>query len=43
MQSGVWLHTIAPHLDNVTDELYRNHLSPSGYPEMGRTSALLAA
>jgi iron complex outermembrane receptor protein len=43
MQSGVWLHTITARLDNVTDELYRNHLSliKELTPEMGRNFRLL--
>jgi iron complex outermembrane recepter protein len=43
MQSGLWLHTITARLDNVTDELYRNHLSliKELTPEMGRNFKLL--
>ena len=37
------LHTITARLDNVTDELYRNHLSliKDLAPEMGRNFKLL--
>ncbi len=37
------LHTITVRLDNVTDELYRNHLSliKDLAPEMGRNFKLL--
>ena len=37
------LHTITARLDNVTDELYRNHLSfiKDLTPEMGRNFKLL--
>jgi iron complex outermembrane receptor protein len=37
-QPGPAVHTITARLDNVTDELYRNHLSliKDLAPEMGR-------
>jgi len=43
VQSGVWLHTITARVDNVGDELYRNHLSliKDMAPEMGRNFRLL--
>jgi iron complex outermembrane receptor protein len=42
-QTGRVLHTITARLDNVTDELYRNHLSliKELAPEMGRNFKLL--
>jgi iron complex outermembrane receptor protein len=41
--SGGVLHTITARLDNVTDELYRNHLSliKDFVPEVGRNLKLL--
>jgi iron complex outermembrane receptor protein len=43
VQSGRVLHTITARVDNVTDELYRNHLSliKDLAPEMGRNFKLL--
>jgi iron complex outermembrane recepter protein len=43
VQTGRALHTITARLDNVTDELYRNHLSliKDLAPEMGRNVKLL--
>jgi iron complex outermembrane receptor protein len=43
VQSGAWLHTITARVDNVTNELYRNHLSliKELTPEMGRNFKLL--
>jgi iron complex outermembrane receptor protein len=43
VQAGGVLHTITARLDNVTDELYRNHLSliKDLAPEMGRNFKLL--
>ncbi|HWN85819.1 MAG TPA: TonB-dependent receptor, partial [Vicinamibacterales bacterium] len=43
VQSGVWLHTITARVDNVGDELYRNHLSliKDMAPEMGRNFRVL--
>jgi iron complex outermembrane receptor protein len=43
VQSGRALHTVTARLDNVTDELYRNHLSliKDLAPEMGRNFKLL--
>jgi len=43
LASGNTLHTITARLDNVTDELYRNHLSliKDLAPEMGRNFKLL--
>jgi iron complex outermembrane receptor protein len=43
MQAGRALHTITARLDNVTDELYRNHLSliKDLAPEMGRNFKLV--
>ena len=43
MQSGSVLHTVTGRVDNVTDELYRNHLSliKDLTPEMGRNVKLL--
>ena len=43
VQSGAWLHTITARVDNVADELYRNHLSliKDQAPEMGRNFKLL--
>jgi iron complex outermembrane receptor protein len=43
VQSGAWLHTITARVDNLTDELYRNHLSliKDLTPEMGRNFKLL--
>jgi iron complex outermembrane receptor protein len=43
IQSGPLLHTITARLDNVTDELYRNHLSfiKDQAPEIGRNFKLL--
>ena len=39
LQAGRLLHTFSARLDNVTDELYRNHLSlvKDTVPEMGRS------
>ena len=43
VQSGTVLHTVTGRVDNVTDELYRNHLSliKDLTPEMGRNVKLL--
>ena len=43
VQSGAVLHTVTGRVDNVTDELYRNHLSliKDLTPEMGRNVKLL--
>ena len=43
VQSGRLVHTITGRVDNVTDELYRNHLSliKDLAPEMGRNVKLL--
>jgi iron complex outermembrane receptor protein len=43
LQSGRTVHTFTARLDNVTDELYRNHLSliKDLAPEMGRNFKLL--
>jgi iron complex outermembrane recepter protein len=43
VQAGRMVHTITGRLDNVTDELYRNHLSliKDLAPEMGRNVKLL--
>jgi iron complex outermembrane receptor protein len=43
LQGGKAVHTITARLDNVTDELYRNHLSliKDLAPEMGRNFKLL--
>jgi hypothetical protein len=43
LQAGRAVHTITGRLDNVTDELYRNHLSliKDLAPEMGRNFKLL--
>jgi iron complex outermembrane recepter protein len=43
VQAGAALHTITARIDNVTDELYRNHLSliKDLAPEMGRNFKLL--
>jgi iron complex outermembrane receptor protein len=43
IQAGSVLHTITARLDNVADELYRNHLSliKDFAPEMGRNFKLL--
>jgi iron complex outermembrane receptor protein len=43
VQSGSVLHTVTGRVDNVTDELYRNHLSliKDLTPEMGRNVKLL--
>ena len=43
VQSGRMVHTITGRVDNVTDELYRNHLSliKDLAPEMGRNVKLL--
>jgi iron complex outermembrane recepter protein len=43
LTSGRVLHTITARVDNVTDELYRNHLSliKDLAPEMGRNFKLL--
>ena len=43
MQTGRAVHTITGRLDNVTNELYRNHLSliKELAPEMGRNFKLL--
>jgi iron complex outermembrane recepter protein len=43
LQSGKAVHTFTARLDNVTDELYRNHLSliKDLAPEMGRNFKLL--
>jgi iron complex outermembrane receptor protein len=43
LQSGRTVHTFTARLDNVTDELYRNHLSliKDLTPEMGRNFKLL--
>jgi iron complex outermembrane recepter protein len=43
MQTGDAVHTITARIDNVTDELYRNHLSliKDLAPEMGRNFKLL--
>jgi iron complex outermembrane receptor protein len=43
VQAGGVLHTITARTDNVTDELYRNHLSliKDLAPEMGRNFKLL--
>jgi iron complex outermembrane receptor protein len=43
VQSGRTVHTITGRVDNVTDELYRNHLSliKALAPEMGRNVKLL--
>ena len=43
VEAGGVLHTITGRIDNVTDELYRNHLSliKDLAPEMGRNFKLL--
>jgi iron complex outermembrane receptor protein len=43
LQSGAWLHTITARVDNLSDELYRSHLSliKDLTPEMGRNFKLL--
>jgi iron complex outermembrane receptor protein len=43
IQSGGVLHTITARVDNVTDELYRNHLSliKDLTPEMGRNAKVV--
>ncbi len=43
LQSGRLLHTFSARLDNVTDELYRNHLSlvKDLVPEMGRSARVI--
>jgi iron complex outermembrane receptor protein len=43
VQAGRAVHTITARLDNVTDELYRNHLSyiKDLAPEMGRNFKVL--
>ena len=43
IQAGAVLHTITGRIDNVTDELYRNHLSliKDLTPEMGRNVKVL--
>ena len=45
VQSGAWLHTFTARVDNVSDELYRSHLSliKDQAPEMGRNFKLLYA
>jgi iron complex outermembrane receptor protein len=43
VQSGRLLHTFSARLDNLTDELYRNHLSlvKDVVPEMGRSARVI--